>query len=409
MIVKNPERALLGCILLGDKVTFGHCLRYGVKDEWFLDSDNRKFYAKALNMFGRNMVADSITMDDGSNGEVIRDMTDVAITVYNAPSYISLIESAYLLSTAEKMNTKHTDLINSRPEEVQEMLNTIRNDWMHVGSENQIEPTLLEVGNDLVTEWETPPSDDSVVSWPLSNLQRHIGNISDDYIFLVASESVGKTALALQMCMNLAYKGVMSSFASLESSLRRIMPRLIAMKARVNTHHMKNGKGTPQQIQACRDAVKEINALPMRITERSMSIDQLHAWALVEKAAGSKFLIVDNMKHIRMPMSNKKTNEHFREISLRIKWIRDDLKMPIMVLHHLTEDGDVSWSKDIKRDADILLYMTLNENQTILPTQENNFMSKWVNDLEIRKNRDAEAGFCVQTRFKKKIQTFEEV
>ena len=82
--------------------------------------------------------------------------------------------------------------------------------------------------------------------------------------------------------------------------------------------------------------------------------------------------------------------------------------MPVIVLHHLTDENDVSWSKDIKRDADILLYMVNDDKGSIMPTKENEWIGRWVVDLDIRKNRDGEAGYSVKTEFKKRVQTFVE-
>ena len=137
-------------------------------------------------------------------------------------------------------------------------------------------------------------------------------------------------------------------------------------------------------------------------------MDQLLAWAKCEKKAGSKILAIDNMRHIRPGQKYASPVEQFRDLSVRLKWIRDDTGLPLIVLHHLTDDLDVSWSRDIRRDADILLYLIENETYSIKPTQENQWTEKSVIDFEVRKNREGLRGFKVLGEFDKKRQTFTE-
>ena len=117
-------------------------------------------------------------------------------------------------------------------------------------------------------------------------------------------------------------------------------------------------------------------------------------------------LLIDNMKHIKPSQKYNSVVEQFRDLSVRIKWMRDDLKMPVIVLHHLTDGGDVSWSKDIRRDADVLLYLTRDEDLSIVPSQVNHYTGKAVVNCEVRKFRDADAGYSVKLEFDKPIQTF---
>ena len=403
----NYEKSLIGCILLDDRKVLGMCLRYGVKPEWFSHPSVSSFYKKAVAMFGAGKVVDAFTMDNGKNHQSLNQCIESATVIY-AQHYIEEVESEYLMRKAESvLGIQSQKLEHSEPANIRDLISELGQDWMKLNAGSNVDMTILEAGNELIEQWSTPQDKRSCVTWPLENMRNHMGDITDDYIFLVARESAGKTALALQMLRYLGHSGITCSFASLESSIMRVMPRLIGQEAMVNTWRLKNGKGSPEQLDVCRKAVETLNSLPMRITERAMDIDQLHAWAMAEKAAGSKFLIVDNMKHIRMKGGNKKTNEHFMEVSMRVKWVRDDVGLPLMMLHHLNEDGDVSWSKDIKRDADILLYMEENEGLSIQPSKQNDFVGRHINDIKLAKNRDGDRNYVLQALFKKPIQTFE--
>lgn len=407
MSYTNIEKPLIGCVLLNDRISMAKCLSRGVESEWFESLAGSIFYSKALERFGQGKYCDLRTMSDGENDAILSEAVDCVHSVVHLDDYIDALESSYLLRAAKQLVDKHQQLIKHSGDTIRDDLDIVRKDWMEISCGNQQDMTIGEASDIIIEDWKNPKPQDDMLTWPLESMQKHIGNISDEYIFLCAPESVGKTALALQMCVHLGEKGIPSSFASLESATLRVVPRLIGMIGKVNTWTMKNGKGNSADFYRADEAVKKLKELPINITERAMNIDQFHAWALTEKARGSKLLVVDNMKHIRMQLGNKSTNEHFREISLRAKWIRDDIGLPIVMLHHLTDEGDVSWSKDIRRDADILLYMTENEDETQRPTDSNKYVGKWINDILVAKNRDGDRGYKIQTQFVKEIQRFE--
>ena len=402
------EQPLIGCILLNDKQSMSHCIRRGVEANWFEQSSVSEFYRDALAKFGQGKVIDVNTMGDGKNRLLLDGCVDAVATVLHIEAYIDDVESEHLIREARSLNLRHQDLIAVSGANVRDDLAQIRHDWMQVSCGVEQEISVVDAAEKVVEGWRNPDLNNAIVSWPLKNLQKHIGNISDEYIFLCAPESVGKTALALQMSWHLGVKGIRNSFASLESSTMRVTPRILGMIGKVNSWIMKNGKGTEADFYRCEQAIETLKKLPIELTDRSMNLDQLHAWALSEKARGSKFLCVDNMKHIRVNIGKRSTVDDFREISLRCKWIRDDIGLPIMLLHHLTDAGDVSWSKDIRRDADILLYMTENEECTIKPSKDNNYEGRWINDILVAKNRDGDRGYVLQAQFHKEIQKFEE-
>ena len=400
------EQPLIGCILLNDKQSMPHCIRRGVEANWFEQASTSEFYRDVLAKFGRGKVIDVNTMCD-DNRQLLDDCVDSVSTVLHIEAYIDEVEAEHLLREATMLNLRHQDMLAATGG-IRDDLAQIRHDWMQVSCGVEKEISVVEAAEAVVEGWRNPELNKSAVSWPLKNLRKHIGNISDEYIFLCAPESVGKTALALQMAWHLGVVGIKNSFASLESSTMRVTPRILGMIGKVNSWIMKNGKGTEADFYRAEQAIETLRKLPIELTDRSMNLDQLHAWALSEKAKGSKFLCVDNMKHIRVNIGKRSTVDDFREISLRCKWIRDDIGLPIMLLHHLTDAGDVSWSKDIRRDADILLYMTENEECTIKPSKDNDYEGRWINDILVAKNRDGDRGYVLQAQFMKEIQRFTE-
>lgn len=409
-MVTDAQKAVLGTIMLDSRRVVKVCMEMGVEDNWF-DPAIRPYYLKALDLFMRGKIVDLRTIDEvvDAYNELLNSCIDIASTSSHAEYFIQELEKEHLKSEAKFAAIRQQDELEREGVDIHSFLAKTRQDWADLGnSEGDQEESLLTVGERVIERWTSPLDATGIVSWPLEQLRTNIGRITDEVIYLAASESTGKTALALQMLLYNGKNGVEGSMASLESSVDRVLPRLIAQHANLNTWSLNQGRGTAGEIQAAKDAIKYLDSLPMHLTNQSMDMDQLALWATVQANNGSKFLIIDNMKHIRSRHASG-TIERFMELSMRLKWLRDDIGIPIVILHHLNDQGDVSWSKDIKRDADILLYMTINEERTIKPSQENDFIGMWVNDIEVRKNRDADAGYCLPVNFVKQFQFFKDM
>jgi hypothetical protein len=171
---------------------------------------------------------------------------------------------------------------------------------------------------------------------------------------------------------------------------------------RVNVAQIRKGKARQDEHELYLNACEEMKALPLDVDDRTADIAGLFAWAVMAKQRGAKALIVDNLKHIRTD-GRKDATEQFRELFLGCKWIRDDVNLPMMVLHHTNQEGDAAWSKDIERDADVMLHMNTVARENLGETNE-----RIAVEFEFRKYRDDASGKIFNTEFRRHIQAFEE-
>jgi replicative DNA helicase len=97
--------------------------------------------------------------------------------------------------------------------------------------------------------------------------------------------------------------------------------------------------------------------------------------------------------------------EQFLWVSIELKYIRDDVGIPIIVLHHSNDDGETRWSKDIDADADLSIKLLRDDQESVPATAANNFQERAIVDLDVAKNRDGETP-KVQLWFQKTVQRF---
>jgi len=263
--------------------------------------------------------------------------------------------------------------------------------------------TLGEIGNGLVNEWAQPEKEQGV-EWPLQSLQQLVGNLSDELCIIAAQPSVGKTAFAVQLAVHTSKAGNIVSFASLESRREKIVQRMIAQIGDVDTLKLRNKRGHPADFARARAAAERIAKLPLRMHDDPMTVDALRAWAMREKANGTKLFIIDNLKHIRMP-NFKNRFDAFAALSLEIKALRDDTGIPFVVLHHLNNEDKLAQSMDIERDADIVIMMQRADEQNHF-VDENGWVSDVTINFEVAKNREGRVG-TIRAVFRKDRQRFE--
>lgn len=255
------------------------------------------------------------------------------------------------------------------------------------------------IGKAVIESWRSGEIAKMGIQWPIQKLQQSIGNITDELVIIAALPSVGKTALSLQMALRSSESGRIVSFLSLESSADKIAQRLIATITQIPTLPLRAGHST--RYDEALERWEKIKALPFRLRTGPHSADQIHAWAQAEKAAGSRLLILDNLKHVRITRKFNSRPEQFGWLSQEMKHVRDEVQLPFVVIHHMTDDDKLSWSSDIQRDFDIIVVMSAAE--------ETKGQSSCRVEFEVRKNRDGHSGFTVGATFEKDVQTFREI
>ena len=414
MITPN-QMAVLGCVFLNSKHVIGLCVKAGAQSHWF-DGEARKLYDFAMERYVNGKDTDSLIATRNATTAVM-DLADACLeaveTITYAQHYIEELGLEVLENEALILADQTRLLVEGGVGNIQEFVESTARKWGDLVLNDTREFTDEEVGAQLLDRWESPDRDADRITWPLPSLNEAIGTLEQEYVFLAASPSVGKTALMLQMCDTLGHlhnpNSMITSVASLESPASMIQPRRIGRVAGVNTWKLKNGYGKPGDFVLARETNKLLTKFKTRFHYSGMNLDQIRAWATREKAAGSRLLVIDNMKHVRMNAGRSSTPELFMKTSMGLKHIRDDIGLPMIVLHHLNKDGDMAWSTDIERDADIVLYLSENEEMSIKATEANGYHGMDVVNLEVRKNRDGARYITKHLNFVKGFQEFKEM
>ena len=193
-------------------------------------------------------------------------------------------------------------------------------------------------------------------------------------LIIVASRpSMGKTALALNICDHVAVNLKLPLlFVSLEMGYLEIAERLLCARSQVDGHKLRTGKGLayPQMKELSR-AYSELCGGGQILIDDTPARTMLQITASARRQRMRKeigLIVVDYIQLIDSEDSRDSRQEQIAKISRRLKTLARELKVPVIALSQLNravenrEDkrprmADLRESGAIEQDADIVLLL----------------------------------------------------
>ena len=196
-------------------------------------------------------------------------------------------------------------------------------------------------------------------NWWCDEWTQHLGKMNSELMILHAPRSTGKTAIMLQWIVNAHRNEMRTPLASIEMLKPELMPRLIAHAGQVDTYTMRTrGYATDSEIGRSRSANKEIKVLELCVRDKGMSIEDIRGWAISEARNGADAIFIDNLLSIndggKKFDSKTLMYDHFIR---KLRDLRDELEVPIIILAHTNQNNEVAWSKDVENFADVILFL----------------------------------------------------
>jgi replicative DNA helicase len=208
----------------------------------------------------------------------------------------------------------------------------------------------------------------------LDNITAGLQN--SELIILAARPSVGKTAFALNIVRHVIVEERMPVFfVSLEQARVELAERLLACQARVDSHRIRKGNLSSDDIQRLMDAgaaLKGTHQNPVKLF-----IDDTPAQTMLRIAAnarrlklrhGIKLIVIDYLQLIEPENRRDPRQEQVAQISRRLKFLARELDIPVIALaqvNRASEDrqdhkprlADLRESGSIEQDADTCLML----------------------------------------------------
>ena len=319
------------------------------------------------------------TLAEAGGAAYIASLTDSVPSSTNASYYAEIIRTASLkrrlLDLSVAIGDKAFDETSDVRQSIDELDQSITQLGLNAGTDNYVEagPLFASVIDNVHKIQQGKAS--VGVSSGFRILDKYIGGFKpSDLVIIAARPSVGKTAFALSIAVNMAFGNnpVPIGFFSLEMSGASLIERVLANKGQINLMSLRNGKMDPETDSRMMTTAgnlydysknlliqdtPNIKLLEIRSQARRM-VREYHVQAI--------FIDYIGLVDLGAANTNMPRHEQVSQISRSLKQLARELKIPIICLCQVNREGgkdrppmiaDLRDSGSIEQDADLVILL----------------------------------------------------
>lgn len=380
--------------LLGNMMVYPSAARIameeGLSEEDFFAEANRRIFLAIDSLYKQGSPIDLTTvmtrlkdmdlLDKCGGIPYLTDLSDAAVTSANVKNYVEMVHDKAVIRkmieaaevVAEEGYSGQTDI----------------NEYL-----DACEKAVLEISrNRRTSEFRTSPE---LMSGVLANIQKMSDNKTDitglktgfndldhtlhglqkgDLIVLAARPAMGKTAVALNLAMNVAAyqpRGAVAIF-SLEMAAEQLATRLLSAKSHIPGDKLRTGRLTDADWNQLNEAAGELKMSNIYIDDTSMiKVPEIFSKCRRLKAdVGLNLILIDYIQLITASGGRRNENrqQEISDISRNLKALARELEVPVIALSQLSRSveqrdnkhpmlSDLRESGAIEQDADIVLML----------------------------------------------------
>lgn len=422
--MKEAEKSLLCCFLLTPD-TFNAVGDFTEKD--FYDPNHGIIYKSIKDLMDAgspvDMVSVSQTTKQPGIAMVLSDIMGATGSSSNYDYYAKLVkdysarrqlnELGQVLSHQSVGDTRPEEMIQSIEQKIADITATTKG-----GGEIDTKEAVDEVVEN-VRRLKDNPQEVVGITTGFDKLDMKLSGLhSSDLIILAARPARGKSAFALQLARNVAFKAkVPTLFFSLEMGAEQLVQRLVASESKVELGKIRSGKVSDKEMEALDIGGSIIKVLPLYFNDKAgVQVKDIRSQIKLHNSKSKDkigFIIIDYLQ--LMAIGNGKGNDSMvqmvTEISRGLKMIAKEFNVPVLALSQLSRNvesrggkprlSDLRDSGSIEQDADIVMFLHAET------ADEDSFGQKDI-ELLIEKHRNGSTG-SLSLKFDGAKMTFLEV
>ena len=422
----EAEQAVLGSILIDSR-----CLTdvIGIlRPEDFYLQQNREIYETIYTMFNFSQTIDPVTVLDkmkelgvhrDDSRSYILQLMEITPTAANAVRYANIVRDKSMLRS---LADAATDISNTVYEQVgtpAEILESAEKK-IYALRKGERGESLEHIGTTLHKVFdrlnELSQSDSAIpgLSTGMRDLDVKINGLNkSDLLLLAARPAMGKTAFALNLCLNVAkkYNQTVAMF-SLEMSREQLAMRLLSIESFVDGQKISTGKLTEEEWGKLSLAATSLSQTDIRVDDNpAITVAEMNAKCRRIENLG--LVIIDYLQLMNGSGYGKGGDSRVNvvsEISRSLKIMAKELNVPVVCLSQLSRGpesrtdkrpmlSDLRESGAIEQDADEVLFLYRDEYYN--PDTEDQGVAECI----VSKNRHGEVG-TVKLQWVPQYQTF---
>jgi len=425
---KEAEQCVLGS-MLRDNPVIGDVLQIIRPDNFYLDA-HQKICQAIITLYDRGSPVDLMLLADELNNRkqieeiggysYLGQLWEAAPTAANAEYYARIVRDKAIVrhlihSSNEVLRDAYDQAMPA--DELLESAERKILDIAEMGITGQtftLAQALTEAYDRIDTRQQNDQTSISGLPTGFIDLdEKTAGLQNSELIIMAARPSHGKTALAMNVARYVAVEDNQPVFVvSLEQSRIELAERLLCCQARVDSHKLRKGHLSSEDMQKLIEAGGTLRNAPL-------FIDDTPGQGMLRIAANArrlklrekiKLVVIDYLQLIEPDNRRDNRQEQVANISRRLKFLARELQIPVMALAQVnrsSEDrtdhkprlADLRESGSIEQDADTV--MLLHRPEMYEPGQHEGIL-----EIHIAKQRNGPTG-DISLTFLKQFMRFE--
>ena len=432
LLVKQPpqsleaEQAVLGSILIDSRCVAD--IVGIVSPEDFYLKQNRQIFETIYTMFNFSQTIDPVTVLDkmrergvfhDNSKDYILQLMQITPTAANVVRYANIVKEKAMLRGLAQAAADISESVYSQVGTPAEMLESAEKK-IYALRKGERGDSLEHIGTVLYKVFdrleELSQSDSAIpgLSSGMRDLDIKINGLNkSDLLLLAARPAMGKTAFALNICMNVAKKyNKTVAFFSLEMSREQLAMRLMSMESFIDSKQLATGKLTEEEWTKLCMASSALSQTDIRVDDNpSITVAEMNAKC--RRLDNLGLVLVDYLQLMTGAGYGKNSDNRVTvvgEISRALKIMAKELNVPVICLSQLSRAvegrqdkrpilSDLRESGAIEQDADVVMFLYRDEYYN------ENTEDKGIAECIVAKNRHGETG-TVKLQWLPQYQTF---
>ena len=384
-------------------------------DDFYYEA-NKEIYDSIKQIHMQNIPVDAVTVfeelkkrgkiDYVGGFEYLATLTENIITSKNVEAYCNIIREK---STLRKLISASQEIIEKgykEDDDVQKIIELAEqrifsiSQNRSINSFSEIKEILMTVFNQLEERAKSGGGITGLATG-YTDLDRMTSGLQkSDLILLAARPSMGKTALALNIAMNVVKNGASVALFSLEMSKEQYVQRIISQESMVDSTKLRTGSLDDD------DWTRLINTMSL-ISNCKIYIDDTPSVSLFEMMSkcrrlkiekGLDLIVVDYLQLMSDGGRTDNRQQEISNISRGLKALARELNCPVLALSQLSRApelrndhrpvmSDLRESGAIEQDADVVMMLYRDEYYNKEESER-----KGITDVIITKQRNGPVG-----------------
>ena len=435
------EQSLLGALMQEPEKLVE--VKAAVDVEDFYDEKNKDIYNAILRLDEAEIIPDTTTIFEEINNSgafksmdaslYIVELYDITPSTRNIMHYANLVKrySIYreirsaLLSSTEEMNQGNADIDSLTAtlfDQVERAMERAKTSQF-----KNMKDVTDEVFQEIVARMSGEGKNIAIPTG-FSTLDQLVGLGKGDLIILAARPSMGKTAFALNIALNVAGKNHRDesekktvALFSLEMGADQLVSRMICSEGMLDSEKIKKGTLDNDDMMKLETAVHFLNQKNIFIEDSAfIKVNEVKAKCkLLKNEHGLDLVVIDYLQLLQGSKRTDNRQQEVSEISRSLKQMARELECPVIALSQLSRSvesrhdkrpmmSDLRESGSIEQDADIVSFLYRSDYYRSEDTDENEVQEPSdVSTVEVivAKNRNGQTG-TAELAFMKRYNRF---